>query len=218
MDAKLAGKRFSEVSADKREASLIQSDDEENSLFIEQRHELKNTVHRIPRALATLDKPYVGIINGPCAGAGMDMASMCDIRIASDNAKFTMAYVKMGLVPGDGGCYFLPKILGISKALDLIWTGRIFGSTEALEMGYVDMVFPQDQLVDQATDYLLQIASGPSVAIQVAKRLVYQCWEADLNTALDLCQYGQFIARATEDSKEGPIAFVQKRKPEFKGR
>ena len=85
-------------------------------------------------------------------------------------------------------------------------------------MGSVSILFPHDHLVEQATDYLLQIASGPSVAIQVAKRLVYQCWEADLNTALDLCQYGQFIARATEDSKEGPIAFVQKRKPEFKGR
>ena len=218
MDAKLAGSRFSRATAANGEASLIQRDNEENRPFIEQRHELKNTVHRIPRALSTLDKPYVGIINGPCAGAGMDMASMCDIRIASQQAKFTMAYVKMGLVPGDGGCYFLPKIIGISKALDLIWTGRIFDAAEALQIGYIDMIFPHQQLHSDAISYLLQIVSGPSVAIQVAKRLVYQCWEADLNTALDLCQYGQFVARSTEDSKEGPIAFVQKRKPKFKGR
>ncbi|MBI2873117.1 MAG: enoyl-CoA hydratase/isomerase family protein [Chloroflexi bacterium] len=183
----------------------------------QRRNNLRYSVHRVPRALATLDKPYIGAINGPAAGAGMDMASMCDIRFASDTARFTMAYVKMGLVPGDGGCYFLPRIVGLGRALDLIWTGRIFDAQEAMAMGYVQEVVPADKLMERVKEYAQQIISLPATSIQVAKRLVYQCMDADLSNALDLCQYGQFIAQTTEDSKEGPRAFAERRPPQFKG-
>lgn len=182
------------------------------------RHSLRNSVHHVPRALLQLDKPYIGAINGAAVGAGMDMASMCDIRFASDIAKFGMSYVKVGLIPGDGGCYFLPRIVGLAKALELIWTGDIFDAGAALEMGYVSRVYPGDQLLDETRTFARRLAEGPAVAIQLAKRLAYRSLEASLDEALDLAQSAMFVAQLTEDAREGPKAFVEKRAPNFQGR
>jgi len=184
----------------------------------QRRHFLRDTVHRVPQTLATLDKPYIGAINGPAAGAGMDMASMCDIRIAADTARFSMAYMRMGLVPGDGGCYFLPRIVGLAKALELIWTGEIIDAQEALRIGYVSEVVPADQLMDRARDFALRLAKGPAVAIQLAKRLVYRSLETNMSHALELAESAQLVCQTTEDAREGPRAWVEKREPQFKGR
>ena len=116
---------------------------------VDGRYWLQHSVHRVPLALRTLDKPYIAAVNGPAAGAGMDMASMADIRIASETAKFTMSYVNVGIVPGDGGCYYLPRIVGVARALDLIWTGRTMDAQEALQIGYVSQVVPPDQLMER---------------------------------------------------------------------
>jgi enoyl-CoA hydratase/carnithine racemase len=186
--------------------------------LVQQSHFLRDTVHRVPRTLATLDKPYIGAINGPAVGAGMDMASMCDIRIAADTARFGMAYVRMGLVPGDGGCYFLPRIVGLTKALELIWTGDIFDAQEALRIGYVSEVVPADQLMDRVRQFALRLAKGPAVAIQLAKRLVHRSLETNMNQALELAQSAMLVCQATEDAGEGPRAWVEKREPQFKGR
>jgi enoyl-CoA hydratase/carnithine racemase len=184
----------------------------------QRRHFLRDTVHQVPRTLATLDKPYIGAINGPAAGAGMDMASMCDIRIAADTARFTMAYVRMGLIPGDGGCYFLPRIVGLAKALELIWTGEVIDAQEALRIGYVSEVVPADQLVERVREFAMRLAKGPAVAIQSAKRLVYRSLETNLNEALELAESAMLVCQTTEDAREGPRAWVEKREPEFKGR
>jgi enoyl-CoA hydratase/carnithine racemase len=103
----------------------------------ERRNSLRHSVHRVPQALQYLDKPYIAAVNGPAVGAGMDMVSMADIRIASDQARFGMSYVNVGLIPGDGGAWLLPRIVGTATALELIWTGEIFGAERALELGYV---------------------------------------------------------------------------------
>jgi enoyl-CoA hydratase/carnithine racemase len=175
-------------------------------------------VQRIPRLVSIMEKPYVAAVNGAAVGAGMDMASMCDMRFASDAARFGMTYVRVGLIPGDGGCYFLPRIVGMAKALDLIWSGRIFNAQEAFDMGYVNAVVPPDELMSYTRDYAARLVKGPAVAIQQAKRLAYRSQELSLDAALDLAQQAMFIAQSTEDSREGPRAFAEKREPEFKGR
>jgi enoyl-CoA hydratase/carnithine racemase len=184
----------------------------------EGRNSLRDTVQRIPRLVAQLDKPYIAAVNGAAVGAGMDMASMCDIRFAADTARFGMTYVRMGLIPGDGGCFYLPRIVGTARALDLIWTGRLFDAEEALRIGYVSAVVPADELMDHTREYALKLANGPAVAIQLAKRLVYGSQDVGVDQALELAQGAMTIARTTEDAVEGPRAFVEKRPPEFKGR
>ena len=184
----------------------------------EARNFLRDTVHRIPRLVAQLDKPYIAAVNGAAVGAGMDMASMCDTRIAADTARFGMTYVRMGLIPGDGGCYYLPRIVGVARALDLIWTGRLFDAEEALRIGYVSEVVPADELMARTREYALKLARGPAVAIQLAKRLVYRSLDVGLDQALEMAQQAMTLAQNTEDAREGPRAWVEKREPEFKGR
>ena len=186
---------------------------------VDGRYWLQHSVHRVPLALRTLDKPYIAAVNGPAAGAGMDMASMADLRIASETATFTMSYVNVGIVPGDGGCYYLPRIIGVARALDLIWTGRTIDAQEALQIGYVSQKVPPDQLMDTATTYAKKLARGPQVAIELAKRLVYEGLETNnLFKELRSAEHAMLIARATEDAIEGPRAWAERRPPQFTGR
>jgi 2-(1,2-epoxy-1,2-dihydrophenyl)acetyl-CoA isomerase len=182
------------------------------------RNYLRDSVQRIPRLVAQLDKPYIAAVNGAAVGAGMDMASMCDIRFAADTARFGMTYVRMGLIPGDGGCYYLPRIVGVARALDLIWSGRLFDAEEALRIGYVSAVVPAGELMAFTREYAVKLAKGPAVALQLAKRLVYRSLDASVDQALEMAQGAMTIAQNTEDAREGPRAFVEKREPEFKGR
>ncbi len=182
------------------------------------RNSLRNSVQRVPRALLNLEKPYIAAVNGAAVGAGMDMASMADIRIASERAKFGTAYVKMALVPGDGGCYYLPRIVGMAKALELLWTGRIFQADEALAMGYVSRVVPHDDLMKEVMGFAEEIANGPAVSVQLMKRLAYRSQGVGVHEALEMAEHAMVIARSTEDAKEGPRAFREKRAPQFQGR
>ena len=181
------------------------------------RHSLRDRVHPIPRALIQLEKPYIAAINGAAAGAGMDMATMADIRFASTTARVGMTYVRMGLIPGDGGCYSLPRVVGTQRALDMIWTGKMITAQEALEIGYVMAVYEPDELMPKVTEYARQLAKGPATAIQLAKKLVYRSANLPFDEHLDMAQMAMFIAQSTEDAREGPKAFVEKREPQFKG-
>jgi 2-(1,2-epoxy-1,2-dihydrophenyl)acetyl-CoA isomerase len=184
----------------------------------DRRNWLRDGVHYVPRAVQLLDKPYIAAVNGAAVGAGMDMASMADIRIASDQAKFAMSYVKVGLIPGDGGCYFLPRIVGVAKALELIWTGDFIDPDEALRIGYVSQVVPGDKLMDATREFALRLAAGPAVAMQLAKRLVYRGLESSWHEAFEQANTAMAIAQTTEDAREGPRAFRESRPPKFTGR
>jgi len=181
------------------------------------RHSLRDRVHPIPRALIQLEKPYIAAINGAAAGAGMDMATMADIRFASTTARMGMTYVRMGLFPGDGGTYTLPRIIGTQRALDMIWTGKMITAKEALEMGYLMAVYEPDELLPRVKEYAKQIARGPATAVQLSKKMVYRSANISFDDHLDFAQMAMFVAQSTEDAREGPKAFVEKREPQFKG-
>ncbi|HLB11857.1 MAG TPA: enoyl-CoA hydratase-related protein [Dehalococcoidia bacterium] len=181
-------------------------------------HNLRDTVHQVHRAVMDLPKPYIAAVNGAAAGGGMDLLSLCDIRIASDKARFGMSYVKMAVVPGGGGCYFMPRIVGMAKALELMWTGDFIDAEEALRIGYVSKVVPHDELMPATYEFCEKLVQGPAVAIQLAKRLAYRCTTLTMPEALEAADSAMAIALSTEDAKEGPRAFVEKRVPVFKGR
>jgi len=181
------------------------------------RHGLRNSVHPIPRALIQLEKPYIAAVNGAAVGAGMDMASMADIRYCSESARFGMTYVRMGLIPGDGGCYTLPRLVGTGKALEMIWSGELFDAQRALEIVYVNAVYSADELMPQVQEFAAKVARGPSTAIQLSKKLVHRSNNISFDEHLDMAQMAMAIAQTTGDAKEGPRAFVEKREPQFKG-
>ena len=181
------------------------------------RHSLRDRVHPIPRALIQLEKPYIAAINGAAAGAGMDMASMADIRFAASTARMGMTYVRMGLIPGDGGTYTLPRIVGTQRALDMIWTGKLITAQEALAISYLMDDVEPDELLPRVKAYARTIANGPATAVQLSKKLVYRSANIPFDEHLDVAQMAMFIAQTTDDAKEGPLAFVEKREPKWQG-
>lgn len=178
---------------------------------------LVNRVHRVAEAVRGLDKPLVAAIDGVAVGAGMDMALMCDIRLASHAARFSEGYVRVGLIPGDGGCYFLPRLIGTQKALELLWTGRFVEAEEALELDLVTALHPAEQLHDAALQLCGRFAAGPPVAIQAIKRVVRASQDSDVGTSLALVAAEQAVVQSTRDSQEALEAFREKRAPTFEG-
>lgn len=182
------------------------------------KHYLWKHIHRIPLALEEMDKPVIAMVNGPAVGAGMDMALQCDLRIASEEARFSEAYVKVSLVPGDGGAYYLPRLVGIAKALELFWTGEFVDAREAERIGLVNKVVPASELRTVTYDLARRIADGPQIAIRMTKRAVYQSMRTDLRTSLDLISSHLAVIQYTEDHQEAVRAFKERRPPRFTGR
>ena len=166
-----------------------------------------------------LEKPVIGAINGTTAGGGFGIALACDIRIASDRAEFIQVFVRRGLVPDVGCTFFLPKLIGTQKALELIFTGDVVDAQEAVDLGLVSRMVPHDGLMDESMNLAKRIASGPSIAMGLAKRAVYQGHaSSDLSTHLDLELSMNHLCFTTEDFKEGVTSFLEKREPKFQGR
>jgi len=176
---------------------------------------LWKAIHRIPLTLQRLDKPVIAALNGSAAGAGFDMALMCDLRFAAAGARFGETYLKVGLVPGDGGAWFLPRLVGLSKALELFWTGDLMEAEEARELGLVNRVFPASELAEQTHRFARRLASGPARATRITKRLVRQSLNTDLATSLDLVSSHMALVTRSEEHREGVRAFLEKRPADF---
>ena len=175
-------------------------------------------VHRIVLTLEDLDKPVIAAINGAAMGAGLDMALMCDIRICSDKAKLAESYILLGVVPGDGGAYFLPRLVGVSKALELLLTGDVLSPEEALRLGLVNRVVPHDRLLEESIALAEKIADRPPLAVRMTKRAVYQAQTSTLRAHLDYISSQLSLLTETEDHLEAAKAFPEKIKPVFQGK
>jgi enoyl-CoA hydratase/carnithine racemase len=184
---------------------------------LERKENLTERIHRIPFALEDLDKPVIAAINGVAVGAGMDMALMCDMRIMARSARLSEGYVRVGLVPGDGGCYYLPRLVGTAKALELLLTGDFIDAEEAGRLGIANHVVDDADLAGAVDTLARKIADGPPVAIRTIKRAVYQSARSDLRTALDLISSHMAVVTSTEDSVEALAAFREKRPANFIG-
>ena len=166
---------------------------------VDDRYHYKEGIHRIPASLYYLEVPVIAAVNGPAIGAGLDLACMCDIRIAARSAKFAESFVKLGIIPGDGGAFLLQRLVGISKAAELTFTGETIDAEAALACGLVSQVVPDDKLMEHAIALAGRIAANPPHALRMAKRLLRESQLARLETVLELSASFQALAHATTD-------------------
>jgi 2-(1,2-epoxy-1,2-dihydrophenyl)acetyl-CoA isomerase len=180
--------------------------------------EITTYLHAAMSRLTRMDAPVVAAVHGAVAGAGMSIAIACDIVIAAETTRFTVAYTRAGLVPDGSSTYFLPRIVGLKRALELTLTNRVFSAQEALQWGLVTRVVPDNELLVQATAVAVQLANGPTRAYGVSKRLLHSGWSETLETQME--NESQAIANSarTQDAREGITAFIEKRTPKYKGK
>ncbi|WP_205340374.1 crotonase/enoyl-CoA hydratase family protein [Denitrificimonas caeni] len=190
-------------------------------IFAGSPYELHNNyrhgIQKIPLALYELDVPIIAAVNGAAIGAGLDLACMCDIRIASNTALFAESFVKLGIIPGDGGAWLLPRIIGIPKASIMAFTGDAIDAQKALEWGLVEQLCSEDELEAQALEMAQRIAKNPGHALRMCKRLLREGQHMRLDSLLELSAAYQALAHHTQDHAEAVDAFVEKREPNFKG-
>lgn len=185
-------------------------------------HELatwyREGIQRIPLAFQALDVPIIAAVNGPAIGAGCDLTCMCDIRIAAESARFAESFVKLGIIPGDGGSWLLPRAVGLAKASEMAFTGDPIDAQEALSFGLVSKVVADEQLMDEAIALAKRIAANPPVSVRMAKQLIREGQRTDLQTHLQTAAAMQAVSHRTDDHREAMDAIFEKRKGEFNGR
>lgn len=181
------------------------------------RRNYKTGIQRLPLAFQALEVPVIAAVNGPAIGAGLDLTTMCDIRIAAESARFAESFVKVGIVPGDGGAWLLPRIIGFSRATELALTGEMFSARQALEYGLVSHVVPDIELMPKAREIAAKIAANPPHAVRMTKRLLREGQTATLANILEMSAAMQSLAHATRDNDEAIDAFIEKRAPVFRG-
>ena len=167
--------------------------------------------------IRTMGKLVVASVNGVAAGAGCSLALVCDMRIAAESASFIQAFINIGLVPDAGSTFMLPQLIGVARAMEVACTGRAIQSLEALQIGLVNQVVPDDQLAAQTMQLANKLANLPTYAIGLIKRAINAAWSADLKTQLEYEATLQSMACQTRDHREGVAAFIEKRPPQFKG-
>ncbi|MBM3567259.1 MAG: crotonase/enoyl-CoA hydratase family protein [Alphaproteobacteria bacterium] len=181
------------------------------------RNTYKYGIQTIPLAVWNLEVPTIAAVNGPAIGAGCDLACMCDIRIASDKAVFAESFVKLGIIPGDGGAWLLPRAVGLSKAAEMAFTGDAIDAAEALRCGLVSRVVAPEKLLGEAQALARRIAVNPPQAVRLAKRLMREGMHQRLDSILELSAAYQALAHHTADHREAMEAFFAKRPGKYDG-
>ena len=177
--------------------------------------EYRQGIQRIPKALYNLDVPIICAVNGPAIGAGLDLTCMCDIRMASEKATFAESFVRVGIVPGDGGAWLLPRAVGMSKASEMAFTGETLTAEQALGCGLVSRVVPHESLQDEARALASKIAANPGAVLRMTKRLLREGERSSLESLLEISASYQALAHKTADHREAVTAFIEKRTPQF---
>lgn len=185
---------------------------------LERKHRLQKVTHKVALAVEEFEKPIIAAVNGAAVGAGMDLSLMCDLRFAGKSARFSEGYIRVGLIPGNGGCYFLPRIVGTAKALELLWTGDFVSAEEALTLGMVNRVFDDSDLMDETMAFASRLADGPPVQQRDIKKLLYQSLRTDLRTSLESVSAHMAVVQSTRDYKEAIQAYKEKRVAKFEGK
>ena len=179
------------------------------------RHWYRQGIQRLSTALYNLEVPTIAAVNGPAIGAGCDVTCMCDIRIAADTATFAESFIRVGLIPGDGGAWLLPRAVGMSKAMEMAFTGEPVGAAEALACGLVSRVVPGAKLMDEARALAEKIARNPGPGLRMTKRLMREGQHMRLESLLEMSAGFQSVAHNTPQHREAVNAFVEKRPPNF---
>ncbi|MDV7085663.1 crotonase/enoyl-CoA hydratase family protein [Rhodococcus opacus] len=183
----------------------------------EQRDGYRAGIQRIPRIMYNCDVPLIAAVNGPAIGAGCDLALMCDLRIASSKAFFAESFVKLGIIPGDGGAWLLPKAVGMARAAEMILTGDRVDAVKALEWGLVSSVVAPEKLLDEARALAGRVAANPPHSVRMAKRLLREGQHQSLDSLLELSAAMQALVQQTTDHTEAVNAFMEKRTAAFTG-
>ncbi|MCZ4080314.1 crotonase/enoyl-CoA hydratase family protein [Rhodococcus sp. H36-A4] len=184
----------------------------------ELRQGYRHGIQRIPRAFANCEVPVVAAVNGPAIGAGCDLAVMCDLRIASTAARFAESFVKVGIIPGDGGAWLLPRAIGMARASEMALTGDAIDAARALDWGLVSQVVEPDELLGAAHALAERVAANPPQVVRMTKRLLREGQHQSLESLLELSAAMQAVAHHTADHQEAVAAMLEKRAPDFTGR
>ena len=177
----------------------------------------RNNIHKILRALYSLRVPLIAAVNGPAIGLGCDLACLADMRIASEKAKFGVTFLKLGIIPGDGGTWILPRIIGEARAAELFYTGDVIDAATALDWGLVSRRVEHDVLMDEAQTLAAKVAAMPPHALRQAKNLMRQGRSTSYDAALEMAANAQALMHSTRDHMEGVDALIEKRAPKFTG-
>ncbi|MEM3731569.1 MAG: enoyl-CoA hydratase-related protein [Candidatus Bathyarchaeia archaeon] len=180
--------------------------------------ELSTMGWKLCHMLENLEKPVIAAINGYALGGGLEVAMACDIRIAAENARMGQTEINIGLIPGWGGTQRLPRLIGKTKAMELILTGKMVDAKTAEQLGLINMVVPQEKFRETVRQFALDLAQKAPIALKVAKALINKGLDASLDAGLALEREGIGVVGSTEDLQEGVAAFIEKRKPAFKGK
>lgn len=184
---------------------------------VDTRSNYKRGVQQVIKALWECELPMIAAINGHAIGLGLDLACICDLRIAADTAKFASSFIKMGLIPGDGGAWILPRAVGLAKASEMILTGNTYSAAQMLEAGLISQMVAESALLETANVLAASIVANPAKSLRMAKRLLREGQQQRLSDVLELSSALQALAHETDDHAEAVDAFLEKRAPGFKG-